>query len=91
MTKGTFDYLIGGYRAFIGDPLEHIINKSIKLVFWSEKSKLAEISPTPKEDDKNLLCNQKPTALISNVAKICEKIIYNRISSFPSKHNILSK
>ena len=74
---------------FIADPLEHIINKSIELAIWPKKLKLAEIKPIPKEGEKRLLCNHRPISLISNLAKIFEKIIYNRISNFARKHKIL--
>ena len=63
----------------IADPLVHIINKSIELALWPEKLKLAQIKPIPKGGEDHLLTNQMPISLISNLAKIYEKIIYNRI------------
>ena len=76
---------------FFADPLLHIINKSIELAIWPEKLKLAEIYPIPEEGAKHLLCNHRPISSISTLAKIFEKIIYNRISNFARKHQILSK
>ena len=71
--------------------LTHWYILSIKALSCPEKLKLAEIKLIPKGGDEHLLTNQRPISLISNLAKIYEKIIYNRIYSFISKHKILSE
>ena len=60
------------------------------MAIWPKKLKLADIKPIPKEGDEHLLTNYRPISSISNLAKIYDKRIYNRIYSFVSKQKILS-
>lgn len=76
---------------FIVDPLVHIINLSIDKSIWPDELKKAEIKPIHKAKSKHHASNYRPISLISNLAKIFEKVIFNRILSFVKKHKILSK
>ena len=40
--------------------------------------------------DKHNATNYRPISLISNIEKVFEKIIYNRISEFIKKQNIIT-
>ena len=50
----------------------------------------AEVVPIHKAGEKSNISNYRPISLISNIAKILEKIIYNRLYSFITDCNILS-
>lgn len=81
---------IKNLEEFILEPLVYIINLSIGLAIWPDALKNAEIKPIFKEGDKQIPTNYRPISLISNFAKILEKIIFNRLFSFIKKNKILS-
>ena len=74
----------------IVDPIVHIINLCIGTVIWPDSLKCAEINPIFKEDDKSLPNSYRTISLISNLAKMLEKIIFNRLFSFIQKPKVLS-
>lgn len=78
-------------RNYIAEPLTHIVNTCIEKAIWPDALKKAEIVPIYKSGEKHNITNYRPISLISNVAKIFERIIYNRIYNFVEKNNIISK
>ena len=75
---------------YIIEPLEYIFNLCIETSIWPDALKNAEIIPIYKSSNKNYPQNYRPISLISNLAKILEKIIYNRLYNFITSCNILS-
>lgn len=71
-------------------PLTHILNLCIQNSVWPDALKEAEVVPIYKTGDKKLATNYRPISLISNIAKIFEKLIHNRLYSFFFNNNILS-
>ena len=53
--------------------------------------KSADVIPIHKSKEKHIAPNYRPISLISNLAKILEKIIHKRITTFINKCDILSK
>lgn len=76
---------------YISIPLVHIFNLSIEKSVWPEALKSAIVIPIHKQGDKTNISNYRPISLISNIAKIFERIIYNRLISFFEDCNILSE
>lgn len=76
---------------FLSEPLAHIVNLCIEKAIWPDALKRAVIKPIHKGKDKHTTSNYRPISLISNLAKIFEKIIHHRILNFIIKHKILSK
>ena len=74
----------------ISIPLAHIFNLCLEQSIWPEVLKAAEIVPIHKDKDKQIVSNYRPISLISNLAKIFEKVIYNRINNFVQKNNIIN-
>lgn len=74
----------------IGNALTHIFNLCIEKSVWPETLKTAVIIPIYKSGSKMETSNYRPISLISNLAKILEKIIYIRLKSFFVKHNLLA-
>jgi hypothetical protein len=74
----------------ISGPLEHIFNICFSKGIWPSALKAAEIIPVFKAGDKHEPSNYRPISLISNVAKIMEKIVYVRLIDFVNKHKIIS-
>ena len=73
------------------DPLTHIFNLCITKAIWPDTLKSAEVIPIHKSKEKHIATNYRPISLISNLAKILEKIIRKRITTFINKCYILSK
>ena len=67
--------------------LEHVINLCIEKSIWPNNLKIAEVVPLYKAGKKSCISNYRPISLISNIAKIFEKIIYNRLYKFLQKQS----
>lgn len=74
----------------IAKPLAHIFNICIEKSIWPDILKIAEVIPIYKSGNKKDMGNYRPISLISNIAKIFEKIIHKRILNFVNKCKILS-
>ena len=75
----------------IVDPLVYIFNTCILSSYWPKSLKAAEIIPIHKSKEKHLMTNYRPISLISNLAKIFEKIIKIRLIKFLDDCNIIHK
>ena len=75
----------------ICSPLSYIFNLFIMLNKWPTSLKSADIVPIYKQGDKHLTTNYRPISLISNLAKVFEKIIHNRLINFLNDNNVISK
>ena len=53
--------------------------------------KLAKVTPIFKQGDRSDMNNYRPISVISAVAKVFERIVYNQLSSYLSEKNILSQ
>ena len=51
--------------------------------------KLAKVALVHKKESKQFYSNYRPIFLLSNIDKIIEKIVYNRIYRFLDKNNII--
>ena len=76
---------------YISVLLEYIFILCITKSIWLDVLKNVEVVPIYKTGAKSHISNYKPISLISNIAKIFEKIIYNRLYQFLKKHNIYQK
>ena len=73
------------------DPISHIYNLCIGKAIWPDALKLTEVIPSHKSKEKHIATNYGTISLISNLAKILEKIIHKRITIFINKCGILAK
>ena len=65
-------------RTLIADPLAYSFNLCIERSIWPDILKTAEVIPIYESGKKNDMGNYRPISLISNIAKIFEKIIQKR-------------
>ena len=70
-------------------PITNIINKSFIEGVFPESLKSAMVCPIYKKGDKKSCANYRPISLLSNISKIFERIMYNRLENFLSEHDII--
>lgn len=73
-------------KSHISPILQVIFNKCISQSVWPSALKTAEIVPIFKSGDSKLVTNYRPISLISNIAKVFEKLIHSRLYNFIIKH-----
>ena len=75
--------------AVMSKPLAKIMNQSIETGIFPGKLKQAKITPIYKTGDELECGNYRPISLLSNINRIFEKLMFNRVKAFISKHDIL--
>ena len=71
-------------------PLKEIINISFATGIYPDKLKLAEIIPVYKnKGDPHLVVNYRPISLLSNINKIFEKLVHERLYCFLELHDCI--
>ena len=75
---------------FVVDPLVYIFNLAISEGVFPSHFKKAIIIPIFKSGNRSLTTNYRPISLSSNIAKIFEKIIKNRLLNFLEANSIIS-
>ena len=74
----------------IAQPLVDIVNHFIEKGIYIEKLKISKVIPTYKDKGNYLECNNyRPISLLSNINKIIEKIMHERLYAFLSKHKCI--
>ena len=83
--------LIKAIIQYILEPLKKIFNLSIQTNTFPDNMKIAIIKPLYKTNDKQQISNYRPISLLPQISNIFEKIIFNRLSKYIFKHNIINK
>ena len=65
------------------------MNASIETGMYPSQLKHAKIVPIFKSDDKEEPGNYRPISLLSNLNRIFEKLMYNRLKIFIDQNNTL--
>ena len=79
------------FDGFFVPILTTIINKSLKEGVFPSNLKCAKVIPIFKKGDKTKCPNYRPISLLSNVSKIFERIMYNRLETHLNSNSILYK
>ena len=74
----------------IKTPLAYIINQTFKTGIFPDALKVAKLIPLHKKGDKTNIENKRPISILNVFAKILEKSIYSRLSSYLEANNLLS-
>ena len=77
-------------KQIIAPYLSKFINACISIGTFPSSLKLGKITPNHKKGPKNEVSNYRPVSTLPIFGKIFEKIIYSRLYSFLTDHNILS-
>ena len=74
-------------KFYIAEPLADIINLSFEKGSFIENLKMSKVVPIFKEKGSHLDCNNyRPISLLSNLNKIVEKLMHERLYAFLSKN-----
>ena len=74
---------------YISEPLANIFNSSIINGVYPDLLKIARVTPIYKKGAKSDPSNYRPISVLSQVNKVFEKILHNRLYKYLSKFNIL--
>jgi exonuclease III len=91
-SKGVDDidpYIATPNLTLIVHPLTEIINCSLQSGIVPDALKVAKITPIFKKGDKENIANYRPISVLPYFAKYLEKIMYDRLSSYVKKANII--
>ena len=83
--------ILKNYSHILINPLTTIINKSLSEGIFPSYLKAALVCPIFKKDDKTKCANYRPISLLSNIGKIFERVMYNRIEEFLNDSEIIYK
>ena len=81
--------IIKSFKDVFIAPLAAIVNKSIREGSFPDLLKFATVHPIYKKNDKTMCANYRPISLLSNISKILERAMYNRIELFLNEFNII--
>ena len=74
----------------VAEPLTEIINLSFEEGVYIDQLKIAKVVAIFKEKGCNMDCtNYRPISLLSNINKIIEKLMHERLYSFLEKHSCI--
>ena len=76
-------------KYFLSDALCSLFNKSVIEHCFPDNLKYAKVLPIHKGKSKLECGNYRPISLLPLFSKILERLMYNRLLSFITKHNIL--
>ena len=66
-----------------------IFCESLTEGIFPDAMKLAIVKPLYKKGDKSDICNYRPISLLPVMSKVLEKMMYNRVTDFITKHDVL--
>ena len=73
----------------IAAPFAHICNISFETGIFPTGMKLAKVTPIYKNDAHDEFSNYRPISLLPNFSKILEKLMFNRLTDFVNRCEIL--
>lgn len=75
----------------ISKVLSHLINSSFVAGNFPYLLKISKVVPVYKKGCTKDMTNYRPISILSNVSKIYEKIVYNRLIEFLEVNNLINK
>ena len=66
----------------ISTPLSILFNISLNTGTFPDLLKPSKVTPVYKKGSKMIICNYRPISLLSNVNKLFEKVMFNRVYQF---------
>ena len=72
------------------NPLTILINQILNTGIFPDKMKIAKVIPIFKNEDQTSFCKYRPISLLPVISKVIEKVIYNQMYSFFTKHQLFN-
>ena len=88
---GIHNIVIKNCAETIIRPLKIIFSRSLEEGIFPSIWKNANICPVYKKGDKQLVANYRPIALLSNLSKVLERLVYNELYKYCEVNNILTE
>ena len=76
-------------KSILSEPRSKIYNNSILTGQYVEKLKFAKTIPIFKKGSRILVSDYRPISLLSNLNKIMEQLVFNRVYEFFEKFNCI--
>ncbi|HMK58436.1 MAG TPA: reverse transcriptase family protein [Nitrososphaeraceae archaeon] len=73
----------------IAEPSSFLVNSSLQTGRFPDALKIAKVCPIFKNGTADNFSNYRPISVLPSFSKIYEKIVYNRLSSFLTKNDII--
>ena len=83
--------LLKEFSQHFSKPISIIVNKSLQEGVFPQSLKIALVCAIFKKNDKTKCANYRPISLLSNIGKIFERVMFNRIERFLNEHNLIYK
>ena len=87
---GVSNRLLKECSSIIASPLANLLNKSFTLAKVPAAWKKSNICPIHKKEDRAIVSNYRPIALLSCVGKVQERVVYSRIYKHLKENNLLT-
>ena len=71
------------------DPLLNIFNASLATGIVPDAFKIGKVIPVFKKGNTDDISNYRPISILSSFSKILERLVFNRLYTFLTKHNLL--
>ena len=81
--------LLQSVKKSIAVPLSNMFNMSFTAGECPTFLKISSVIPVYKKDSKLIVSNYRPISLLSNINKILEKLMFNRLYSFLESHKCI--
>ena len=81
--------LLKEFSLHFSAPISIIINKSLEEGIFPQSLKIALVCAIFKKNEKTSCANYRPISLLSNISKIYERVMFNRVEHFLNESNII--
>lgn len=71
------------------EPRLHILNCSLATGHCPDQFKWARVILVYKSDEMSKLSNYRPMSILPCLAKVLERIVYNRLTEYLNEHDLL--
>ena len=88
---GISSYILKIAGSVVSKGLANIFNISISTGTFPDSWKIAKVAPIFKEGSKSEIGNYRPISVLSTVARVFERLVYDQLSSYMEKNKYLSK